>query len=71
MAKWIELNNGELMNLDLISSIRKYLEVRDNGNIYEIEYNGDYDAEEAYVDEEERNNRFEEIKAMLIRSNEE
>ena len=63
MAKWIELNTGELVNLDLISSIRKCLEVRDNGNIYEIEFNGDYDAEEAYADEEERDKRFEGVKA--------
>ncbi len=40
MTKWIELNNGELVNLDLISNIRKYFEVKGNGNIYEIEYNG-------------------------------
>lgn len=68
MAKWIELNNGELVNLDLISNVRKCLEISGNGNIYEIEFNGDYDAEETYTDEEERDKRFEEIKAMLIGS---
>lgn len=76
MAKWIELNNGWLVNLDNVSNINKYQTKQWDKNVYTIVFCYDYDsdcgyAEEAYENEEERNKRFEEIKAMLIGSNEE
>lgn len=71
MAKWIELNNGELVNLDMIYNARKFNERRYNNDTYNIEYFSKSDVvDEIYNDENERDKRFEEIKAMLIEDNE-
>ena len=71
MAKWIELNTGELVNLDMIYNIRKYNERRYSGETYNIEYycNGDV-VSEIYNSENDRDKRFEEVRAILIGSDE-
>lgn len=67
MAKWIELSNGELVNLDRICNIRKYNKTICKGIRYVIEYYSDgVLSSEYYNDEIERGKRFEEIKAMLL-----
>lgn len=70
MPKWIELNTGEIENLDMVCNIRKYKTLLDNTSRryrYEIEYRNDSDTDyECFNDESERDKRFDEIKAMLI-----
>lgn len=79
MPKWIELNNGDLVNIDVICNIRKenYIKHRENlysGEIkefekYSIAYDGSInsnDYEEDFAYEKDRDKRFEEIKAMLL-----
>lgn len=68
MAKWIELNNGELLNLDNVCSIHKYC--YENINEYSICYYStsmEAGGLECYSSEEECDKRFEEIRAMLIK----
>ena len=70
MAKWIELNTGELVNLDITCNIRKFdilLDIHSGKYRYEIEYEYNSGTEtECFHDEIERDKRFEEIKAMLL-----
>ena len=67
MAKWIELNNGELVNLDMIYNIRKYNERTYKSERYNVEYSCERDiVSEYYNNENERDKRFEEVKAILI-----
>ena len=67
MAKWFELNSGELVNLDKIYNIRKYNETMYESKSYNIEYHCEGDiVSEYYNDENERDKRFDEIKAMLL-----
>ena len=70
MAKWIELNTGELVNIDItcnISKHDKWLECESRRYRYDIVYKYNSDAElECFYDEVERDKRFEEIKAMLL-----
>ena len=63
MAKWIELNTGELVNLDNVKEILKSDMMRDNKELFLIYYD---DIDEHFCNEEMRDKRFEEIKAMLI-----
>lgn len=72
MAKWIELNNGELVNLNMIYNIKKETITLTNDYKYSISFCSTSDAvDEIYSDESERDKRFEEIKAMLLdRANE-
>lgn len=70
MAKWLELNNGDFVNLDKVWGICKYDHVYGHGrgrDKYYVRYllRGCY-MSEWYISEEERNERFKEIKAMLI-----
>lgn len=70
MEKWIELNTGELVNLDITCNIMKYdilLDIQGRRCMYEIEYEYNSDRSiEYFHDKIERDKRFEEIKAMLI-----
>ena len=79
MPKWIELNNGDLVNIDVICNIRKenYIKHRENlysGEIeefekYSIAYDGSINSneyEEDFAFENDRDKRFEETKSMLI-----
>ncbi len=71
MAKWIETNSGKLVNLERVCKIYTYKNsiIKD---LYMIVYcfsaNGAavYCEESAYESEEERDRRFDEIKAMLL-----
>ena len=68
MAKWIELNDGRLVNLDNVCSIHKYC--YENINEYSIYYyspSRETGWAEFYSSEEERDKRFEEVRAMLIK----
>lgn len=71
MSKWIELDNGSLVNLDNVSNINKYQIRKWDKDIYSIIFCYSYDsdcgyAEEVFDDETERDERYEEIKAMLL-----
>lgn len=72
MAKWIELNNGELVNLNMIYNIKKETITLTNDYKYSISFCSTSDAvDEIYSDESECDKRFKEIKAMLLdRANE-
>ena len=72
MANWIELNNGDLVNLDRTFCINKYEEISSSGNRYYTiiyHYNMSYDhggyREESFDNKEDRDKRFKEIAAML------
>ncbi len=72
MSKWIEIQNGNLVNLDNVSNINKYQTKRRDKNAYSIIFCYSYDsdcgyAKEVFDNEEERDKRFEEIKNMLLR----
>ena len=71
MSKWIEVQNGNLVNLDNVSNIVKYQMRKWDKDIYSIIFSYSYDsdcgyAEEVFDNEAERDERFEEIKAMLL-----
>lgn len=71
MTKWIELDNGNLMNLDNVSKIDKYQVRKWDKDIYSIIFCYSYDSdcghtEEVFDSKEDRDKRFEEIKAMLL-----
>lgn len=63
MEKWIELNAGELVNLDNVKEILKSDMMRDNKELFLIYYD---DIDEHFCNEEMRDKRFEEIKAILL-----
>ena len=56
MAKWIELNNGELVNLDNVKEILKSDMMRDNKELFLIYYD---DIDDHFCNEEMRDKRFE------------
>ena len=70
MPKWIKLNNDVLINLDITFSINKYKRKMYEKQCYSILYNVDMSdsgyVEERFDNKEDRDKRFEEIKAMLI-----
>lgn len=72
MAKWIELNTGELVNLNMIYNIKEETITLTNDYKYGISFCSISDAVgEIYSDESERDKRFKEIKLMLLdRANE-
>lgn len=69
MAEWIELKNGELVNLDNVWNIyTEDFEHEHYRNRYYVRYSNHKSDEvyESYDSEEKREERFEEIRAMLI-----
>ncbi len=72
VSKWIELNSGELVNLDMIYAVTRINERIYQGETYSVKYfetesAGFSQFSENYENESERDKRFEEIKEMLLR----